>query len=79
MLTEHVLHITEDMKDTIESGTSISIPIPSQIMPIFISLLIAEASELVSEPYFENVEGKFELGHFTGIWFGTMLSQYISA
>ena len=79
MLSEHVIYVTDEVKRSIESGTSIGIPIPSQVMPIFISLLIAEAAELVAEPYFENVEGKFELGHFTGIWVGTMLSQYMSA
>tara|TARA_A100001015_G_C15018766_1_gene726893 strand:- start:1957 stop:2448 length:492 start_codon:yes stop_codon:yes gene_type:complete len=80
MLSEHVIHITDEIKHSIESGTSITnIPIPSQVMPIFISLLVAEAAELVAEPYFENVEGKFELGHFTGIWLGTMVSQYLSA
>ena len=75
LLGENVVHHTDNSNRKSEDEKPMD-RIPSQSIIVFISLIIAEAAELVVESYFENVEGKFELGHFTGIWIGNMITQF---
>ena len=78
LFSERVVELSTDVKSKIEDNTPISnLPIPTDSMPLIVALLVAEASELVSEPYFSEDTGSFDLGHITGILTATVLSSLL--